>query len=399
VTENKKKLEAEEASRLKSKLVSIVSHELRTPIIVIKNALGIVLQHSSLTLLPEMRALIGSVLQNTERLIRLINDTLDLGKIEANKFTLHKKIQPLLPLLEQVVKDYQLFANEFNVRLQLGPVIRNAIADVDTDKWIQIMSNLISNAIKFSGKNTVVTVSLKRRKGSIYLIVQDQGSGIPSEIQSSIYMPFVHSSPAIHPHKGAGLGLSITKSLVELHGGTIHFETSLKGTKFFVTLPDQTITDPAIKATSGKRVLIVDDDPDLLRLYDILLTSTQYTVLTMHSGKEALQWMVKERPDLVITDIHFPEENVIDFINTIKANKKIKSIPVAVFSSHYLKEEEKACYEAGAVRVFIKPYDPQIFLNIVDELLGTIREPQLLQIDSSQELEKLVDETLLKSKD
>ena len=122
-----------------------------------------------------------------------------------------------------------------------------------------------------------------------------------------------------------------------------------------------------------KKILIVDDDPALLRLYEILLKSAQHEVYTANCCHDAKQVSAKELPDLIITDIHFPQESVIEFLNAMKLDAGVQAIPIAVFSSHYLAEEERACYDAGAIYVFIKPYEPKRFFKIVDELLGTSR--------------------------
>lgn len=129
--------------------------------------------------------------------------------------------------------------------------------------------------------------------------------------------------------------------------------------------------DECLVRRPHKKILIVDDDPALLRLYEILLKSAQYKVFTASRCSDAHQVSLQEQPDLIITDINFPKENVIEFLKTMKMDIKAQAIPIAVFSSHYLEDEEKACYDAGAVRVFTKPYEPKHFLNIVGEILAT----------------------------
>lgn len=227
----KAKSKAEEATRFKSQFVSTVSHELRTPMTAIKGSLELLLYHNCVA---EQDNLIHIAYENTKRLLRLVNDILDVEKIAAGKFSLNLKEQNLLPLLETAITSNELFAQQYTVHLQLTETCSDARAKIDADRFLQVLDNLLSNAAKFSHPNSTVSVSMSRRAGQICISVMDSGRGISPDFQQKIFSQFVQANSSAG---GTGLGLSIAKSIMEQHGGTIHFETSSAGTTFSIELP------------------------------------------------------------------------------------------------------------------------------------------------------------------
>lgn len=230
------KTKAEDASNLKSLFVSTVSHELRTPMTAVSSALDFIIRGLKGEVPTEMKPLLEIAHRNSFRMLRLINDILDVEKIEAGKFALSKKPQLLLPLIQQALASNNLFAEKYHTRVVLVDIVPEAKADVDEDRFIQVLDNLLSNAIKFTRSNTEVTVHMYKKNGRICIAVKDRGEGIPPEFAPKIFSQF-EQKDSKRMHVGTGLGLNITKSIITQHQGTIRFETSPEGTTFFIELP------------------------------------------------------------------------------------------------------------------------------------------------------------------
>lgn len=232
------KTKAEEASNLKSLFVSTVSHELRTPMTAVTSSLDYIIQGLKGEIPADIKPLLEIAHRNSFRMLRLINDILDVEKIAAGKFVLNPKPQLLLPLIQQALASNTLFAEKYHVHLQLTNPIPEAKADVDEDRFIQVLDNLLSNAIKFTRPHTNVTVSMQQRDGWIGIAVKDCGEGISAEFAPKIFSQFEQKENASQRMQvGTGLGLNITKSIVLQHQGTIRFETSSEGSTFFIELP------------------------------------------------------------------------------------------------------------------------------------------------------------------
>jgi signal transduction histidine kinase len=241
--------------KAKSEFLSIASHELRTPLTSIKGSLS--LMHGGVTgeVNDTSQGLMGIALGETDRLIRLINDLLDLAKIEARAFPLVKTWQPVTGLLEKARQNLAGFAATAKVQLAVEV---NTPADIeglfDIDRILQVVTNLASNAIKYSPEHGTVTLSATLTDGrSLAIAVRDQGKGISPADQALLFERFRQiTGPESPLVKGTGLGLAISKALVEEHGGTIHVDSKPgAGSTFFFTLPDWRLAQPQRKQASA----------------------------------------------------------------------------------------------------------------------------------------------------
>jgi PAS domain S-box-containing protein len=232
--------ERKQVDRLKSEFVSVVSHELRTPLTAIRGALGLVAGGVTGTLPTQAQAMIEIAHTNSKRLMRLINDILDIEKIESGK--LHFDLQPLhlMALVEQALEANHAYAEQFGVSFALTQTVTGALVYADGDRLMQVLANLLSNAAKFSPRGETVQVAVSRRAGSIRLEVRDHGPGIPEAFRGRIFQKFAQADSSDTRQKGGtGLGLNITKAIVERLDGQIGFDTSTGvGTTFYVDLPE-----------------------------------------------------------------------------------------------------------------------------------------------------------------
>lgn len=233
--------ERKKIERMKSEFVSTVSHELRTPLTSIRASLAMLADGTAGDLPDDVRGLVDISCQSCERLVRLVNDVLDIQKIESGRMEFDSRVQPLLPLAEHALAVMQGFAQQQDValRAEYAPDAGALLADVDGDRITQVLTNLLSNAAKFSSRGGEVVLRLDAHGGRARIAVEDHGCGMPADFMDRVFQPFAQADGADSRQKGGtGLGLSICKSIVEQHGGTIFFTTAEgAGTTFMVELP------------------------------------------------------------------------------------------------------------------------------------------------------------------
>jgi signal transduction histidine kinase len=226
--------------RLKNEFISVVSHELRTPLTSIHGALGLITTGLGGELPPGASHLLDIAYRNSQRLVRLINDILDLQKIESGSMAFHLRPVDMRSLLQQAIEANQAYAQGLGVGLALVDTPPSLRVQGDPDRLMQVMTNLLSNAAKFSPPGESVQVSARREGPSVRVVVRDCGPGIPEPFKARIFEKFAQADASTTRDKGGtGLGLSITKAIVERLGGTIGFESQpTQGTAFHVDLPE-----------------------------------------------------------------------------------------------------------------------------------------------------------------
>jgi signal transduction histidine kinase len=231
--------------RMKSEFVSMVSHELRTPLTSIRAALGLIASGGVGAVPLKAQQLLQLANRNAERLGVLIDDMLDMEKIESGKLRFDLAPQPLLPIVEQAVAVNTAYATTHKVVLKLAAASEDIVAAVDANRLLQVMTNLLSNAVKFSPADAHVDVSLVADGTRATIEVRDHGSGIAPQFQGKVFTKFSQSDSSDTRSKGgSGLGLAISKALIERMSGHISFRTSSDGTSFFIELPLRTALGP-----------------------------------------------------------------------------------------------------------------------------------------------------------
>ncbi len=334
-----------EVDRMKDEFVSIVSHELRTPLTSIRGSVQLVLDDADAVKDPEYRMLLQIALNNCERLVRIINDILDVSKIESGNITLRKKPVHVADLVRQSIDVVEGPARNADVKLVVNVPASIRPVMVDPDRIVQALVNLLSNAVKFAPPNSTVTTTVTGSEHMITIAVADQGEGIAPENLNRLFRKFQQVDSSSSRRKGGtGLGLAITKALVEQHGGRIFVDSELhRGTRFSFTLPTATTEEatsiaPVVANDDGsarlvvRRVLIVDDDDDFRALMRAQLSHAGYEVLDARDASSAFQIARATRPDVITVDLLMPGVDGWGFIDRLRREEGLDKIPIVVVS-------------------------------------------------------------------
>jgi PAS domain S-box-containing protein len=334
-----------EVDRMKDEFVSIVSHELRTPLTSIRGSVQLVLDDSNAVADSEHRTLLQIALNNCERLVRIINDILDVSKIESGNLALRRKATHVADLVRQSVDVVAGPARLAGVKLTVNVPASVRPVLVDPDRIVQALVNLLSNAIKFAPAESTISISASGSEQMVTIAVADQGEGIAPENLNRLFRKFQQvDSSSSRKKGGTGLGLAITKALVEQHGGRIYVDSELhKGTRFSFTLPAASSEDAASIAPVAanddgsaklvvRRVLVVDDDDDFRGLMKAQLTHAGYVVLDARDAASALHIARTALPDVITVDLLMPGIDGWSFIERLRQEENLATIPLVVVS-------------------------------------------------------------------
>lgn len=335
--------------RLKSEFVSTVSHELRTPLTSIRGALGLLSSGLLGPIADKAQRMLEIAVSNTDRLVRLINNILDLERIAAGKVELARGPVDANAVMLPALEGLQSMADQAGVRLVIVPATGTLWGD--SDRIIQMLTNLLGNAIKFSPPNTTVTLSGAARETDFLFCVADQGRGVPEEKLETIFERFSQVDASDSRHKGgSGLGLAICQSIVTAHGGRIWAETNDPvGSRFQFTIPSAVPSTGATPvewplksedpvhaldlARSAPSVLVVEDDLDLARVMTTALQN--HGIRTFHavSGSEAIQLCRQHEPSLIVLDLGLPDMDGFAVVSSLRESATLGSIPLLVYSA------------------------------------------------------------------
>ena len=226
-------------ARMQTDFIATVSHELRTPLTSIKGALYLLAGGDAGPISETARQMVDIAKRNSERLLALINDLLDTQQIESGRLEMKLQEMEVMPLVQQALEDNRVLGSELCVRFLLAEAAPGVRARIDANRFLQVMANLLSNAAKFSPPDSDVEVAVSRQNGRLRVSVSDHGPGIPEEFRPRVFNRFAQAdSSSSRRQGGTGLGLNITKALIDHMGGSIAFETALgKGTTFTFELP------------------------------------------------------------------------------------------------------------------------------------------------------------------
>jgi PAS domain S-box-containing protein len=361
-----------EADRAKSEFVSTVSHELRTPMTAIKGYTDLLHAGAAGPITPEQQRFLSTIKNNTDRLTALINDLLDISRMETGRVRFEPQPVQIGEVIAEVVNALAGQAEEKH--LSLTYEVAAGLPDVmgDRDRLNQVLTNLVGNSIRYtpeSGKIEVRAYSVER---AVRVDVQDTGIGIAPEDMGHIFDRFYRAAhPLVQETRGTGLGLSIVKMFVEMHGGRIWVEsTPDRGSTFTFILPipiqEEVRRAPARLAAHIRTVLVVDDDRDAADVVRRYLESSGYRVLVLGHGRSVEEWAVERRPDLILLDLILPDIGGLDVLRALKESSVTADIPVIVQS---IVPDDGAAWELGIVDYLTKPVEREGLLRSVEKAL------------------------------
>ena len=328
-----------EADRLKSEFVSVVSHELRTPMTSVKASLSLLLAGAGGSLEPSARELLEIALRNGDRLIRLVNDLLDLSRLEAGRMEMQLEPVALGDAIRSSVETVAAFANQQGVTITTSPPPEELRVHGVRDRVEQVIVNLLSNAIKFSSRGDRVAVRWWRDGDDVVTEVADQGPGIPGDKLQTIFEPFRQlDSSSTREHGGAGLGLTISRGIVEALGGKLWAESELgAGSRFFVRLPPapKPGRPPAppqavVERPRAATVLIAHSDSDWQRLAAGWAGTEGWRVVPVPTGAAALARLREERLDLVVLALELSDMHGLELLQRLQHDPKLFDLPAVV---------------------------------------------------------------------
>ena len=388
-----------ENERIKGEFVSTVSHELRTPLTSIKGSLGLIKSGVIGDLPKQLHDMLDIAYNNCDRLVRLINDILDIEKITAGKMEFQMAPLNVCTLLGHAITANQAYADTFEVRLVLNACPKNAMVEGDQDRLMQVLANLLSNASKFSPRGGDVIVTGKGHDTGYRISVQDFGPGIPEEFHEKLFQRFSQADASDDRQKGGtGLGLSITQSIVEHHQGQIGFETEVgTGTTFYFDLPQCDGAHPDTNTTSkpetSYRVLICEDEPDIAKLLQLMLEKENYITHTAHTATEARKLLTQYTFDAMTLDIGLPDTDGLNLIHELRADPKTHDLPLIVVSADAAKGEKRLNGDGfGIIDWIEKPIDQN---RLSADLRRAINfnqpgKPRILHLEDDPDVLKIV---------
>jgi len=411
--------------KLKTEFFTNVSHELRTPLTLILAPLNTLI-HERQDIVPSaIRGTLSIMQNNGLRLLKQINNLLDFAKLEAGRMRLNFREVDLIKFCEDIVAAVQHMASTRGLKLYFQYQMEDGIrVMVDTEQFEKVVINLLHNAIKFTGAGGRITLCIDDHDHDVELVVEDTGEGIPEDMLDTIFDRFAQvDGSSTRAQEGTGMGLSLAREIVELHGGSIRAESTLgRGSRFIVQIlkGEQHINDDIRERRKTEQpvqykkrasdieglkvsdvvsnyrdlqlidleerfdlethdhrtgvhdytILVIDDNPDILKLMHFLLKD-EFDLLLCNSGRKGLALLRENMPDLVICDVMMPEMDGYTFCREVKADPSYKHIPIILVTARAGSEMLVAGIDSGANDYVAKPFDADELKARVRSLLRT----------------------------
>jgi signal transduction histidine kinase/CheY-like chemotaxis protein len=389
--------DAEAANRAKSIFLANMSHELRTPLNAVLGFSGMLAREGDAT--ADQQEKLGIINRSGQHLLSMINDVLDLSKIEAGRVVLQESFFDLVALIEEVGMMVQARAVEKKIFVVMeAETVSFPYVKADMGKFRQMLINLLNNAVKFTDEGGVTLrcatepIPEEPKRCHIMIEVEDTGPGIDPAIQAKIFEPFVQGI-GVAKRKGTGLGLSICKKFADLMGGTLEVESEVgKGSLFRIRLPAEIAEAADVKASIDDkprviglaptqktwRILVADDNRENRIVLKFFLEKAGFLVLEAENGKEAVATFQKELPDLIWMDMRMP---VIDGYEAVRQIRKCSggdTVPIIAITASAFSEQRHEILAAGCDDVVVKPFREQEIFEVMGRSLDIeyIYEPE-----------------------
>lgn len=385
--EKKEKERLEEINQMKLRFFTNISHELRTPLTLIYSPLKKMARGKASA--DEIKNGLPGLYRNANRMKILVDQILEFRKSEMDELRLNIENSDLIDLCREAIESFHFMSKTEEISMKLIHNQDQLFCDFDRDKFTKILYNLLSNAFKHTPKNGVVEIAVESSDENIKIKVTDTGQGIEESELESIFDRYYQTSAQV---EGTGIGLALTKKLVELHDGKIWAEnTSGKGATFIVEFPclkgeikekkvesmvtDDTdtprLTDEKVQHDARGlqlSLLIVEDDWELRQFLHSEFQN-EFQVFTASNGKEGLDKCIEHLPDVVITDVMMPEMNGYEFCMALREDLRVSHIPVIMLTAKAMAENQIEGYKSGADLYIPKPFDKEILETQIHALL------------------------------
>ncbi len=389
-----------ELDRAKSGFVSMVSHELRTPLTSIKGYVDLILTDETLGELSELqREFLGIIQNNARRLVSLVNDLLDLSGMESGKLELHRKPLDITLLIRELLPSFQPGWDASRQTFTLHLPEKAPMVLADADRLMQILSNLLSNAHKYTPNEGHIDLSVEIAEPVARVKVTDSGIGLSTEEQAQLFTRFYRAHNAMtEAGGGTGLGLVITRSLVEMQGGEMQVSSEPgHGSTFGFTLPLAQVLEPTTfpqETLLGKRILVVDDEKDTRHLLRSYLQGAGYEVMTAPNAQTAFQLARAARPDVITLDMLLPNSAGLPILELLKSDAVTAIIPVILLTVVNNDGQRRLL---GATDYLDKPIEASDLLQRITTVFADQTQRLVLLVATSSKSHELLASSLRKA--
>jgi PAS domain S-box-containing protein len=379
---------AEDASKAKSEFLSSMSHELRTPLNSILGFAQLLQRDKKAPLNDKQQEKLKHVLNGGEHLLRLIDDILDLSRIEAGRVMISSEPVDVASVLDEVKSTLDPMAERAQVSLEVAAPTSPCVVVADRTRFAQVLINFGSNAIKYgkSGGNVRLSVS-RPQKGTLRVSVQDDGIGIPLDKQALLFQPFQRAGQETGPIQGTGIGLAITKRLTELMGGSVSFRSVPgEGSEFWVDLvehvdEERTVGSAAKAEVAGSALhgeqgpqftlVYVEDNPsNIAFMRELIEELERVTLITAPTAEVGVELVRARRPNAVLMDINLPGMSGYDAVKKLREWPETRDIPVIALTAAAMAGDRARAAEIGFYRYLTKPVKVPELLGVLEELFG-----------------------------
>ena len=376
----------------KMNFYTLVTHELRTPVFLIAAQIEeLVEKRTSIVTVPQ--SYLESMYRNSQKLNRLISRVIDFRKMDAEKMVLNLQRRNVVEFCNNLSEDYESLCNQKDIKFSFACGSSDIQLNFDLDKLETILTNLVSNAFKYTREGGAVSLSLTDRPDDVVFAVTDNGIGIVEKMHEAIFRNFVRTKRGEAENSGDGVGLATVKNLVELHGGEIHVDSEMgHGSCFTFNIPknlkDDNIENEEAEPrtvdeeSSGEKeilhpmnpaalhsILIIDDERDTVDLLERNLAS-DFKVYKAYDGEEGLQVARAELPDIIVCDLMMPRMDGMQFLQTLKNDKMLQHIKVIIFTAKTAEDDMIEAFDSGADAYLTKPISLKYLRTRIDRMVA-----------------------------
>jgi CheY-like chemotaxis protein len=367
-----------DADRRKDEFLATLAHELRNPLAPIRNSLEILkMPRVDATTLQQTRAMME---RQVHHLVRLVDDLLDVSRVMRGKIDLHKEPVEVAAVVARAVEIVQPLIAVQGHRLELSLPQESLLVDGDSVRLAQVVGNLLTNSAKYTEANGHIWVSASREDSNVVLRVRDDGIGIAPDMLPHVFELFMQADhTSTKAQGGLGIGLTLARNLVQMHAGTIEARSAGlgKGCEFIIRLPliDQQLKEGVPESgealqsealSSGRRLLVVDDNEDAAVSLALLLRMQGHEVRVVHDGPSALAIVTSYRPHVVLLDIGMPGMDGYEVARRLRAQPGLESVVLAALTGWGQQDDRRRTAQAGFDHHFVKPLDVKALSSLLN---------------------------------